>query len=358
MFATKQDLLSFKEENLKLKENFKTFLKKHEQNKKYIAKDKVKELVAEQEILIDKLNQQIDKIIVKDENQSKKTTDAGALSKKRKPSEILKIESKKSRIEPEIIKNSLENFINNAGLQHLAERIFLYLNFKDLKACQLINRSSQSILANPRFWLQKFIQNGMTKKNQTDWIKAIQLTRDTEYESNLQLYLKRSFGMAKLVDIPCYIDEFALHKASDLIEKFRLKKYSIISSYLSHLGGIKESEFENVTPGCFQALVAKETKISNLDSSLLIKFFARAGDLNSIKVFTPLLRDPLGTEDKFTYPSIYYASMYGHLEIVKFLVLLSDNLNVNLNLQIAEIAARYYRHDNIVKYLNSIIESQ
>ena len=357
MFATIEDLLSLKKENLKLKENFKTFLKKHEQNKKYITKDKVKELVAEQEILIDKLNQQIDKIIVKDENQSKQTTDAGALSKKRKPSEIMKIASKKPRMKPEIIKNSLENFINNAGLQHLAEKIFLYLNFKDLKAYQLINRSSQSILANPRFWLQKFIQNGMTKKNQNDWIKAIQLTRDTEYESNLQLYLKRSFGMAKLVDIPCYIDEFALHKASDLIEKFRLKKCSIISSYLSHLGGIKESEFENVTPGCFQALVARETKNSNLDSFELIQKFARVGDLNLIKVFTPLLRDPLGREDKFTYPPIYYASMYGHLEIVKFLVLLSDNLNV-IQLQIADIAARNYRHDNIVKYLNSIIESQ
>ena len=103
--------------------------------------------------------------------------------------------------------------------------------------------------------------------------------------------------------------------------------------------------------------LAKETKISNLDNSSLIKFFARAGDLNLIKVFTPLLRDPLGREDKFTYPPIYYASMYGHLEIVKFLVLLSDNLNV-IQLQIADIAARNYRHDNIVKYLNSIIESQ
>ena len=284
MFATKEDLLSLKEENLKLKENFKTFLKKHEQNKKYITKDKVKDLVAEQEILIDKLNQQIDKIIVKDENQSKQT--AGALSKKRKPSEIMKIASKKPRMKPEIIKNSLENFINNAGLQHLAENIFLYLNFKDLKACQLINRSSQSILANPRFWLKKFIQNGMTKKNQNDWLKAIQLTKDTEYERNVLLYLKRSLGMTKLMDIPCYIDEFALQKASDLIERFRLQK----SSYLDHLrDGIKESEFEDVivTPGCFQALVARETKISNFDGYLLIKIFARVGDLNLIKVFTP-----------------------------------------------------------------------
>ena len=56
MFATKQDLLSVKEENLKLKQNFKKFLKKHEQNKKYITKDKVKEFMEEQETLIDNLN--------------------------------------------------------------------------------------------------------------------------------------------------------------------------------------------------------------------------------------------------------------------------------------------------------------
>ena len=357
MFATKQDLLSLKEENLKLNENFKTFLKKHEQNRKYIAKDKVKELVAKQEILIDKLNQQIDKIIVKDENQSKQTTDAGALSKKRKPSEIMKIASKKPRMKPEIIKNSLENFIDNAGLQHLAENIFLYLNFKDLNACQLINRSSESILANPRFWLKKFIQNGMTKKNQSDWIKAIQLTKGTEYERNLQLYLKRSLNKAKLVDIPCYIDEFALQKASDLIKKFRFKKYSIISRYRNHLlEGVKESEFEDVTPGCFQALVARETKISNFDDYLLIKKFAQVGDLNLIKVFTPLLRDPLGTEtQRFKITPIDYASVNGHLEIVKFLV--QNKLIVN-ELQFPAKIASFYGHDNIVKYLNSIIESQ
>ena len=156
--SIKKDLQYLKEENLKMKENFQNFSKK-----KLFTKDKVKKFTEKQESLINDLNQKIDKIIVKDENQSKQTTDAGAFSKKRKPSEILKIASKKPRTKPEIIKNSLENFINNAGLQHLAEKIFLYLNFKDLKACQLINRSSQSILANPRFWLQKFIENGQEK---------------------------------------------------------------------------------------------------------------------------------------------------------------------------------------------------
>ena len=46
--------------------------------------------------------------------------------------------------------------------------------------------------------------------------------------------------------------------------------------------------------------------------------------------------------------------MYGHLEIVKFLVLWSENLNVK-ELQFAATYARINGHDNIVKYLNSII---
>ena len=60
MSATKQELLSLKEENLKLKENFRKFLKKHESNKKYITKEKVKEFMEDQETLIDNLNQKID----------------------------------------------------------------------------------------------------------------------------------------------------------------------------------------------------------------------------------------------------------------------------------------------------------
>ena len=104
MFATKQDLLSVKEENLKLKQNFKKFLKKHEQNKKYITKDKVKEFMEEQETLIDNLNKKIDKII--DENKNTNQGTDGALPQKRKRSGILNFEhkarvSKRSRMDPE-----------------------------------------------------------------------------------------------------------------------------------------------------------------------------------------------------------------------------------------------------------------
>ena len=83
MFATKQDLLSLKEENLKLKENFKIFLKKHEQNKKYISKEKVKEFMEEQETIMNNINQQIDHIIVKDENQCKQIALTICLQKKK-----------------------------------------------------------------------------------------------------------------------------------------------------------------------------------------------------------------------------------------------------------------------------------
>ena len=112
MFTTKQDLLSLKKGNLKLKENFKKFLEKQESNKK-----KVKEFMEEQMTLIDNLNQQFDDIIAKDKNKR-------TLTRKRKSSKILNIASKKPCFEPKIVKNSLENVIKNPGLQHLAEIIF------------------------------------------------------------------------------------------------------------------------------------------------------------------------------------------------------------------------------------------
>ena len=49
MSSTKhQQLLSLKEENLKFKENFDKFLKKHDANKKYISKNLVSDFVQEQ----------------------------------------------------------------------------------------------------------------------------------------------------------------------------------------------------------------------------------------------------------------------------------------------------------------------
>ena len=57
---------------------------------------------------------------------------------------------------------SLEKFINIPGLQHLAENVFLNLNYRDHEACGLVKGSFQYFLdqhmANPLFWLEKFVR--------------------------------------------------------------------------------------------------------------------------------------------------------------------------------------------------------
>ena len=86
MSVTKQELLPLKEDNLKLKENFQKFWKKHELNKKYISKEKVKEFIEQQEILIENLYQKIENMIVKDPNNryNKKAETVGLVPQKRK----------------------------------------------------------------------------------------------------------------------------------------------------------------------------------------------------------------------------------------------------------------------------------
>ena len=64
----------------------------------------------------------------------------------------------------------MENIINNPGLQHLEENIFLNLNYEDLKKCQFINQSTKDIWKYPMFWLKwiklKCIQKSLTKSDE------------------------------------------------------------------------------------------------------------------------------------------------------------------------------------------------
>ena len=65
----------------------------------------------------------------------------------------------------------MENIINNPGLQHLAEKVFWYLDVEDLKICSQINEACKRILSKPMFWLEKFVS--LSKENRKDWIKVI-----------------------------------------------------------------------------------------------------------------------------------------------------------------------------------------
>ena len=252
-------------------------------------------------MLVNNLNHQIDNIIIKNQidniivkNENRYKNFVRTLPQKRKISEILpNFENefkppKRPHMEPKIIKNSFENVIRNPGLQHLAENIFSYLSYDDLKSCQLINRSSKTILENSRFWLQKLVHQGMSKKNQNDWIKAIQLTKDTDFERNLQLYLKRSFCKGKIIDIPCCIDENTIQKSSELMKKYFI--FPAIISYYVESYVYNDVEFEGLPPGCFQALAA--FALYSLRSYFLMQLLAQHGNLEMMKVVSPLLENP------------------------------------------------------------------
>ena len=142
---TFQELEFLKKENQKLKENFTTFLKTTKANKK------IKEFMNDQEILISNINEKIESIIAK--------------TNERNESPMLE-SSNQTNLKDEDVKTILENFMKNPGLQHLAENIFLNLNYQTLETCTKVNETFQQFLNDPMFWVKRFIQRGLSKKNQ------------------------------------------------------------------------------------------------------------------------------------------------------------------------------------------------
>ena len=78
----------------------------------------------------------------------------------------------------------MEKILNNAGLQHLAEKVFWNLDVEDLKICAQINQCSNQILKNPIFFLRQF--KHISKKNQKDWIQVIHSVKNID-KGNLLL---------------------------------------------------------------------------------------------------------------------------------------------------------------------------
>ena len=82
----------------------------------------------------------------------------------------------------------MDKIIMNSGLQHLAENVFWNLDIDDLKVCAQINQSCKLILQNPIFCLSKF--EDLSKKNQRDWLNAIQSVKNSDKGIAILSYLK------------------------------------------------------------------------------------------------------------------------------------------------------------------------
>ena len=207
----------------------------------------------------------------------------------------------------------MESIIKNPGFQHITEMILFNLNIQAVKKCQLLNKSVKNILEGPMFWLRKWrMQRGLSKKNYDDWVRAIQLTKNTNVEANVQLYLEKVIETGHVVDVPCFIDSDAIQNST----KFTFEK-----------------AFEKRKHGILQILASMEKypnkAIFNIEHggiSPVIGIAAMQGDLNIVKILAPITKHPISWDENGFNP-IHCATLNGHLDILKFLVSFTDDPN-------------------------------
>ena len=123
----------------------------------------------------------------------------------------------------------MEKIINNPGLQHLVEKVFWSLDYKNLKICAEINQSSQQTVKNPIFWLKKF------KSFSNDWIKVIQSVKNTDKEKYIISYLNWKFKQGIVEYLPCYT-------SLAVQDDFRKKIYEICTQLVSKLLSTEDIE--------------------------------------------------------------------------------------------------------------------
>ena len=93
------------------------------------------------------------------------------------------------------------------------------------------------------------MSKGLSEKNQQDWKKAIQITKNTPFETNIVSYMKTVQKKRAGIDIPCYIDENSIKTA---IRTSRLTPRHV----LIYAFGIKtmKKNIDNTTLGYFQII--------------------------------------------------------------------------------------------------------
>ena len=165
----------------------------------------------------------------------------------------------------------MENIIQNPGLQHITEMILLNLDLEDLQTCQLLNKTCWDIVGNPMFWLKK-LRGRLSEKSHNDWTKAIQLTRNTNIEANVKLYLQKVIEIGHDVDVPCFINADAVEKSTGFTFEKALKERNL---------------------GVLQILASLE---NNRDAIVVYRWeilcAASEGHLNVFKILAPITEYP------------------------------------------------------------------
>ena len=226
----------------------------------------------------------------------------------------------------------MENIINNPGRQHITEKILINLDFQALKTCSHLNKACiNEVLANPRFLLRKLNSpRRLSQKNYADWVKAIQLTKNTNVEANIKLYLEKVIKIGHFVDVPCYIDRDSVEKSTEYTFERALEELNF--GVLQILASMKNNPNE-----------AEEAR----NGLTPIAIAARDGHLNIIKILAPITYHPS------TFAPIFQAARKGHIDILKYLVPLNHFNDFKDHLRIIAFDLKYHLHHEVINILES-----
>ena len=242
----------------------------------------------------------------------------------------------------------LKIIFNNPGLKHITENIFCNLRHEDLEVCRNIDQYCKKVLDEPMFWLRKFIRRGLSMKNQLDWTKAIQLTKNTNLKKNVLSYLKKCSKNERVVNLPCYINEKIVKNSEKLIKKYYGKLLldmddgdeGIIQLLAPLLPNSNAPDKDGMNPILY-AVALKNKPIVQILAPMTANPNSRGNNLRNpiagaamnnqtemIQILAPLIENPNEPEIEGGLTPFHIAAAKGALEVVKLFVPLINNVNV------------------------------
>ena len=259
----------------------------------------------------------------------------------------------------------MDQIIKNTGFQHITEKFFLDLSYENLLKCQCINKTLKEILNNPLFWLKKWsLRGGLSEKNQTDWMKAIQITKNSILEKKITLFFKRIIQWNRIMDMPCYIN----HNVVDTNFTLFVGNAGTLSIW-DHLN----FNIASGNLGIVQVLVIwMEYLITELRITEYIQYSNHVRspidvaieneNVEMIKILAPFV-DNINARlnlSAFSITPIRLAISKGHIEMIKILAsFISNDANTDKNgisdIQDAMFYAAYRGKFDIVKLLRPFL---
>ena len=215
----------------------------------------------------------------------------------------------------------MDKIILNPGFQHITEKILLNLPLKDLNYLQLVNKSSKIFLDDPIFWIKKWLLKGLSKKNREDWLKAIQLTKNTKLKDIIVLYIRKVLHRDRIVDMPCHIDEKTVEKCSKFADENAFRKYLRLVFKGQNI--IKRSDAGIVQ--IYIALVKDQNAANAGDPSSLIKHAIKNDYNNIVQVLVPFIGNANAKKIPGIISQIEFAIALKKKESIKLLAPFCDD---------------------------------